>query len=182
MTALKRNVLLRLLVDQVTALSERLHQKLSVLIVYVWHMMRVMSKQKVCLMSLLAYVKGAMTEGNLRSSFFPQFMMYLDSGSHACECSDCHLFCLKQFIKPTLAFSPLISPDLTYYSDPDFTFTDEEWSNLWEFVINNQISTNALGDVTEYYRGPNTSMDACLRKLREREMATQQEMNLLDCI
>ena len=90
--------------------------------------MNAMNKQKVCLMSLLIYVNRAMTKDDLSSSFFPQFMMYLNSGSHACKCSDCHLSYSQQSDTFTLVSDSSVSSDLTHYSDSNFTFTDE--SNL----------------------------------------------------
>ena len=93
---------------------------------YIQCMMKAMKEQKVCLVSLLMYVKEAMTENDSESSFFPQFMMYLNSGSHACECSDCRLSHSQQTVDLIIVSDPPISSDLTHYFYSDFTFTDEE--------------------------------------------------------
>ena len=81
-------------------------------------------------MSLLIYVNRAITKDNSDSSFFPQFMMYLDSGSYLCKCLDCKTSHSQSAVELSSASDFTISSDLTHYSDSDFTFTDEKLSNL----------------------------------------------------
>ena len=118
-----------------------------------------MKKQKVCLTSLLIYIKEVMTENDLSSTFFLRFMTYLNSESHLCECSACKKF-LSQLLKVSdSAADSSISTDLTHYNNSDFKFTDEEWSNLWDAIMNHYLSMNMLWDVSEYFQRLNTTMN-----------------------
>ena len=125
--------------------------------------MRALSRQEVCLTFLLMYVKGAMTEDDLRSSFFPQFMMYLNSDSHMCECSDCCLSHSQQTVKSIIVSDSSILSDLICYINSDFTFTEDELHHLQNAVTNDQISMNTLQNIKEYYQMLCTSMNALLQ-------------------
>ena len=112
--------------------------------------MSVMNEQKVCLMSLLTYVKGAMTEEDLSLMFFPKFMTYLNPGSHLCECSACKAS-HPSVVKSISVSDPIISSDLIHYFNPDFIFTEHEACHLQNAVTNSLISMNALQNVVKYY-------------------------------
>ena len=113
--------------------------------------MRIMKKQKVCLTSLLVYIKEIMTENDFSSTFFLRFMTSLNSKSHLCECSDCHLFCSQQSDVFILAADSSVSPDLIHYFNSDFIFTEYKVCCLQNAVTNSKISINTLQNVVKYY-------------------------------